>query len=213
MIYDSEYMHKKSHSSSGFSTVLLAIVIGVVALVGIGGFYMMNRSSTETTTTATPTTAAMLSDESAPTATTTETAGTDTSELTGTFTSLISRGQSLECDWRMPVEAEDNPFGAGKLWTTGNQGRSTITTTVSGMSMEANAIYRENTAYTWMDLNGTKMGFMFSPEEMTEMDSTMTPQERQQAEQIRQEMVFNCQPWVVDESKFVLPADVEFKTY
>lgn len=202
-------MHKKIHSSAGFSSLMIAIGIGVVALVGLGGFYMMRRSTPAIPTSTTP--SATTTTDASPTSETSDTGTTTAGEIAGTFDSLISRGQSLECDWRVPVQTEDNPFGAGKLWTTGSQGRSTIMTTINGMTMEANAIYKDNAAYTWMNFNGTKMGFKMSVDASAEAASTMTDQQRQQAEQIRQEMIFNCKPWTVDPSKFVLPTDVEFK--
>lgn len=133
------------------------------------------------------------------------------SDLRTTMPDVIGRGEDLECEWKLPEEAEETPFNSGKLWTTANQGRSTIDTDINGIKVQANAIYKDNNAYSWMEVNGTKLGFKYSQRNLDEMNDKMTPQERQQAEQIRQQMIVTCDPWTVDETKFALPEDVSFR--
>jgi hypothetical protein len=201
-------MNKKLFlSQQGLAPLMIAIIIGVIALAVAGGYYGMRRSATPVVTSTKST-----SDNTS--TSTTSTSPVITGETRSTLTDVIGRGQNLECDWKLPASttAEENPFNAGKLWTTGNKGRSTITANLSeGMTMEGNAVYKDNTIYSWIQTAGTKMGFKFTPSELAEMDSSMTAQQRQQAEQIKQEMNFNCQPWTPDESKFELPSDVEFR--
>lgn len=188
-----------TRSQKGFAPTLIIIAIAVVIIAIAGGFFVMNRSG---------------SSPSVPTETSSESPSDTASsgEITSTLPDVIGRGENLECDFRIPVEqGSENPFNAGKLWTTGNQGRSTITANVNGSQMEANAIYKDNTAYTWMSMAGKTMGYKFSQSELEKMDSSLTPEERQQAEQVRSEMLFNCNPWTPDASKFVLPSDVNFQ--
>ena len=189
---------RKNELSRGFSAVV-AILIAVIVLGGIGAFIMSRRSSTSA-----PSSAA---DRSTP-------AGTEsavpTGETTSTLPDIIGRGQNLECDWRLP-NVEANPFGTGKLYTTGNKGRSMISGNSSGMSIDGNAIYKDNTVYSWISVGGTTVGFKFDKAELESMSAEMTAEQKQQAEQIRSEMVFKCIPWTPDESKFILPSGVEFK--
>jgi len=187
----------RNRFSQGFSAVI-ALIIAAVVIVGIVGAVMMRRGSTSAPSTA--------SDRS-----TTETAS-PTGDMSSTITDLVARGQSLECDFKMPtVTGQPNPFGTGKLYTTGKKGRSMISGNASGMNMEANAIYEDETAYSWITVAGTTMGFKFDKDKMDSMSSEMTPEQKQQAEQVRASMLFQCKPWTPDESKFVLPTGVEFK--
>lgn len=190
---------RRNDLSRGFSAIV-AVVIAALVLGGIGVFVMSRRASTSTPSSAV--------DRSTP-------AGTEsavpTGETTSTLPDIIGRGQNMECDWRMPVEASENPFGTGKLWTNGNSGRSTMSGNIAGGDFEGNAIYKNNEVYTWMTVAGTTIGFKLDESELSEAGSEMTPEQRQQAEQIRSEMVFNCRPWTPDESKFILPTGVEFK--
>ncbi|HUQ84906.1 MAG TPA: hypothetical protein VM077_01155 [Candidatus Limnocylindrales bacterium] len=132
-------------------------------------------------------------------------------DTTSTFPDIIGRGQDLECDWKLPTAGPENPFGTGKLYTTGSKGRSEIKGTTNGIAIEADAIYKDDSAYTWITVAGTTTGFKFSKSELESMNTEMTVEQKQQAEQIRNKMIFQCKPWTPDESKFALPTGVEFK--
>lgn len=188
---------ERSRYSQGFSALAVILIIVVAILVGTGGFIMMRRSTTEPVT---------LNPGSinAPTSSSVQ-------EMSSTIPDIVGRGQNLECDWRMPTTGSENPFGAGKLYTTGNKGRSQIAGGTEGVAIEGNAVYKDGEVYSWISAAGTTMGFKFSKDELASMESEMTAEQRQQAEQIRQQMIFNCKPWTPDESKFTLPSGVEFK--
>lgn len=189
----------KNSFAKGFSAVAILIIVAIV-LAGIGGVVLIRRPSSDSASTG----ALERTSES------TESVDTE-SEATSTLPDIIGRGQNLECDWRMPTGAEENPFGEGKLYTTANKGRSMITGNSSGVAIEGNAIYRDNEVYSWITVAGTTMGFKFSEAELSELNSSMTEEERQQAESIRSEMIVNCTPWTPDESMFTLPAGVNFE--
>jgi hypothetical protein len=183
----------------GFSAIVAVVVVAVL-LVGIGAAVMMRDSSPSSS-----------SSERGRGPVATDSEETVGGEIESTLPDIISRGQSLECDWRMPIEEADNPFGTGKLYTTGNKGRSMITGNLGGGDFEGNAIYMNNEVYTWMNIGGNTIGFKFDESELSEADSEMTPEERVQAEQIAQDRIFNCSPWTPDESLFVLPEGVSFE--
>ncbi len=187
--------------NQGFSAVIVLIIAAVV-LAGIGGAVMLRRpSSSSTPSAAMERSSDAVSESTVP-------AGETTSTLPG----IIEQGKNLECDWKLPTDAgEANPFGTGKLYTTANKGRSEISGNSSGMSIDGNAIYKDGEAYSWITVAGTTMGFKFDKTELENMNSEMTTEQKQQAEQIRAKMIFDCKPWTPDESKFVLPSGVEFK--
>lgn len=194
-------MNSHNSPSSGFSTIGLLVVLGAAAIIGFGLFFATQlNSKTLPLASITKNSVGNI----APSETLTN------RELNTTIPDIVGRGQNLECDWRMPVEGE-NPFNKGTLWTTAHKGRSTITATIGGMEAEGNAIYMNNTAYSWMILGGQKVGMKFSEATLNEANKSLSPQEKQQAEQIRQNMIFNCKPWNPDETKFILPSDITFE--
>lgn len=186
----------------GFSSTAVTVIIAVVAIVGALTFFLMRSTTSSGITSGMP-----LSD--APAEETVPTQALNDTQTT--IPDIIGRGEDLECEWKLPANAEETPFNKGKLWTSGNQGRSTIDTDINGIKVQANAIYKDSTAYSWMEVNGTKLGFKYPQRSLDEYNDKMTPQERQQAEQIRQEMIVTCDPWTVDETKFALPEDVSFR--
>ena len=188
--------------SAGFSTVTV-ILTAIVVLAGIGAAVMMSQRG------ATPS-ASNVEKSMVEQKTASKTAAID--NVSSTFPDIVGKGKNLECDWKIPnPSAATNPFGQGKLYTTANKGRSALSGNVSGTVFDANAIYKDNSVYSWIDFGGNKTGFKFDPEELTELNSNMTPEQKQQAEQIKSEMIFNCKSWTPDESKFVLPTGVDFK--
>ncbi len=196
-------MKKSLFNQKGVSGVLI-IIIAAVFLIGVGAFVMMRRSPSSTSTT--PSTATEHSTD----AMTKE--AVPTGDISGTYTDIVRKGQNLECDFVLPSSGEaPNPFGTGKLYTTGSKGRSMMSGNTSGMSMEASAIYKDETAYSWVKVGETTMGFKFDKEKMNAMSKDLTPQQIQQGEQFRAKMDFKCKPWTPDNSMFELPVGVEFK--
>lgn len=194
-------MNSHKLQPAGFSTIALLVVLGAAAIIGFGLFFATQlNSNTSPIASMTKNSVGNVIPSEALT----------NRELNTTIPDIVGRGQNLECDWRMPVEGE-NPFNKGTLWTTTNKGRSTITATIGGMEAEGNAIYMNNTAYSWMILGGQKIGMKFTEATLNEANKSLSPQEKQQAEQIRQNMIFNCKPWNPDETKFILPSDITFE--
>lgn len=192
-------------NEKGFSIIGFLVVLAALAVIGGGVYYLWVES--------TPAEVAQSitnpsSDESVQT---TVAAAPTTGEFRSSLPRLVGRGDTLECDWRMPVEQPESPFNTGKLWTMGNNGRSQINATVNGVEMEANAIYKDNTAYTWMTFNSEKMGFTFTQQTLEAQSDSMTPEQKRQSAQIREEMIFNCRAWNPEPNKFVLPSDITFR--
>lgn len=185
--------------SKGFAPMLLLLAV-VVILLAAGLWFFLSGKTISTPATANPEANKNVTQPTLP-----------EGDITSTMPDIIARGQNLVCDWKFPVESTENPFNTGKLWTNGSNGRSSVTGTVSGMSMEADALYTDDTIYSWINVGGTKTGIKFNQDEITEMNNSMTPQEKQQAEQVRASMIFHCEPWTPDASKFVVPTDITFQ--
>lgn len=192
-------MNQKTLQAGLAPIALIGIVIAILLVGAAGWYFISGRSTTPSGSTETPETESR------------EQVAEPTGEISDTMEALIGRGQSLECDWKMPNMPEGAAMSNGKLWTTGNKGRSQVSGNVSGMSMEANAIFKDNTVYSWVMFGGQKMGFKMNPEELSDANNSMSAEQKQQAEQIRSQMIFNCQAWTPDESKFALPSDIIFR--
>ena len=191
---------KKLSDPKGFSATAIIVVIAVI-LLAAGAFFMMKKSPSGTS----PSTATeKMTPEKKESA-------VSSGDTTSTFADVIGKGQNLECDWHLPTSSAANPFGTGKLYTTGNKGRSMIKGTTNGIDIDANVIYKEDVAYSWVIVAGTTVGYKFDKAELQKMASEMTPEQKQQGEQIRAKMIFSCKSWTPDESKFILPTGVEFK--
>ena len=123
-------------------------------------------------------------------------------------TSLLGRRQNLECDVKSPSGAAQNY--TGKLWTTGDKGRSTLSATIAkGMTMEMSAIYKDGTMSMWSYMNGN----LVMAKTLNEADADKEPvtaEQKAQAEQYKSKMILNCHPWTPDMSKFETPAGVTF---
>lgn len=193
------------YNEKGFSFIGFLVVLAALAVIGGGVYYLWVESTpAEVANSITDS----VTDE---TVQTTVAAAPTTGEFRSSLPRLVGRGDTLECDWRMPVEQPESPFNTGKLWTMGNNGRSQITATVNGVDMEANAIYKNDSAYTWMTFNSEKMGFKFSKEKLESEAASMTPEQQRQSAQIREEMIFNCRAWNPEPAKFALPSDITFR--
>lgn len=186
-------------SQQGMAPIIIAFVVAAIIAVGGGAFYFIRNAPSS------PSAAESSDSAAAPSAPQKE-------ELRSTIPGVVQQGQNLECDWRLPNTTADSPFNTGKLYTSGQKGRSMISGSVGeGMTMEGNAIYDGAQVFTWITMGNQTFGQLFTPEKLAELDSGMTPQERQQAEQIRSEMIFTCKEWTPDETMFVVPSDIEFK--
>lgn len=211
-----------THSShqTGFAPLALAIFgILVLGAIAAGAFLITGRSTTvpapsaQTTSGTGATNPTTGTTNNLPPATTqTGAAGESASgEMSGTIDELARRGASMECDIRS-VPGAAYSLESGTLWTTAGKARSTINAKEpnSGMTMIANAIYAENNVHTWLSLNGSVVyAQKFDPASFAP-NTTMTAEQKAQAEQYRNQLVVNCHPWIVDETKFVLPEGVTF---
>jgi hypothetical protein len=196
-----QLMSIRHASSAGFSAISLIVALGFALVLGVSVLYVSKNSNSSAApfSILTGHRSARISPENL-------TYG----ELTSTMPDIIEHGQDLECDWKIPPDGTNNVFTSGKLWTSDNRGRSTIAADRNGMNIEANMIFQKNTAYAWLIADGQKTGMRIHPSSLNEENRSMTADERQQAEQVRASILFNCQSWTADESKFILPSDVEF---
>lgn len=187
----------------GFTPMIVIAIVVALLILGGAGWYLFMRAGS-------PTAAETMTAEQ--NAMQPKKVTADSPATPETMASVIERGENLQCDWRLPVENAQNPFNSGKLYTTSSMGRSHIAGNVSGISMESNAIYRDGSVYSWTIIGGTKTGFTMNPAQLKDANASMTAEQKQQAEQIRSQMIFDCQPWTPDAAQFTVPTDVTFRS-
>lgn len=184
--------------------VLAAIIAGVILLAG-GTFLLFagnsdQSSNSETAETANTPGSEQLSDSPG--------------DFTGSYFDAIGRGDPVQCKWRVPEElAGEFQVGEGDFYTDGvSRGRSDATFQNNGANFAAHSILTSDAVYNWTELPGGSgsVGFKLPRADLEAASDDLSPQEQQQAQEIRAQYSFNCQPWTVDESKFELPAGVTF---
>lgn len=200
---------KRASFQQGFafiSVIVAVVLIGAITAVGYSAYTKNQKAAFNTSVE----TASTGSDSTATVSTTSDTDASLREDTT--FLEVIARGENLECDWTTPNT--ENPM-LGKLYTTAGKARSSATSSqaVAGMSIQADAVYKDNGVSGWLTMNGSVMpqGFKFTEAELKDMGDDLTEEQKQQGELYRQNMQFDCKPWSVDQTKFELPSGVTFE--
>lgn len=203
--------HKKP-LQAGIAPVIIIAAVLIIGAIGGGAVYYSSTRSTSTMEGVTPTAAPSGTGKMAVDSPEALTSG---AEVSRSFEQIFATKQNLECTWKPPATAGEEAmegFVEGKLWTTGDRGRSTAKMNLAGMESEVNAIYNEKGITSWASIAGQKFGFIITNDQMQAENEKMTEEERRQAEQYRDEMIVSCKPWTPDETYFEPPADVSFDT-
>jgi len=165
------------------------IIVGVVVVIGlaIGGWWFLGRGKQVS-----PPTVPSEVGEQAPTE--------EGEGFVGKLQDALTLGQSMKCTW----ERDENNFATSYIKDT------KIRTEVTQAGEKAHSIMVDNCTYTWQE--GETQGFemCFEPEEDEEVEEgeeAVTPEE------ITAEMPeyeYSCEPAIVPDSMFNLPAGVNF---
>lgn len=208
--------HIRKPSQAGLAPVIIiAIVLAVVAIGGGAAYVYLNPSGPSGSRMMEKEDTAKSKGGAGKMAADSAEALSSGSEVSRSFEQIFAANQNLECTWKPPATAGEEAmegFVEGKLYTAGTRGRSMATLQINGIPSEVNAVYNETGITSWFEMAGQKFGFVMTNEEMAAQDDTLTQEERQQAEQYRDEMIVSCVPWTPDESMFVIPSDVNFDT-
>lgn len=177
---------------------MVLAVVAVLVIAGTVGWFVVARDSGE--------------DRGAAGALT-EAGEVDEATFTGTYLDVLERGNSLQCQWRLPEDAADGfQVGHGRLYTDGkNRGYTEAVFEIQGETTAGYAVIGPEYIYSWMDVPGMGFSGVRIPASQAEADFGDLPAaEQQQALDFRANYDFDCQPWTVNESLLAPPEDVSF---
>ncbi len=123
------------------------------------------------------------------------------------FSQFLKQGGSYKCDVSQSVSGVEN---TGTVYTSNEMIRGEFSTTVQGRTIDSTMVVRDGYAYSWGSaLPGT--GFKVKTAASV-YDTTTAGGSGSYSFNAEQIGDYNCEPWVREESKFTLPADVKFTT-
>jgi hypothetical protein len=189
----------------------------IITIIVIGGVYSLSKNSTKTTHTASENTVAGASQNADGNATATATPMT-AAEKKMAFDAFIKRGDgSYVCS---VSQAMSDMVNKGTVYIEGSSDQSKtkirgeFTTIAEGRTINSTFIIQEGFNYAWSSA-APKNGFKIAiPKEQLDVNGKVTVNAdgssgtyTWSATQIGD---YDCQPWTVDQSKFVLPSGVTF---
>ncbi len=165
--------------------VIYAIVVALIVL-GIGGFMVLGNKSSKPATTNQP-----QAEAASP---------TPSSEFS--LKELIAAGGSKKCTFTL----KDNT-SSGTTFIGNGKMRGDFSVNTGKTPIASHMIVDGTTAYIWTD--NQAMGFKMDFSAMEKPAVSGTPS--QSNVDVNQKVNYNCSPWTVDASEFVLPKGIDFK--
>jgi hypothetical protein len=179
------------------------IIGGLVFVLLAGGvWYVSTSGSTKPATTD--------GDTSRATEAEVETA-TEEADLAGvgSFGTLFARGQALQCDFTAEDEAGRT---TGTFYTDGERFSTNARHTYEGVTTETQAIYDTDFMYVWGEGPDGEMAVKLPTPDVNEMEGEVGDDSAsREFIDLDEQVSYDCQPWRVDQSLFVPPADREFE--
>ncbi len=120
------------------------------------------------------------------------------------FAQFIKQGGSYECTVNQYVE---NIESKGHVFIDGGRIRSEYSVDYQGTSMEGSVIIKDGFAYTWSSMMPMGIKVPVKNDEVN-VDAGAKGTYNWNADQIGD---YECNAWKVDESKFTLPAGINFQ--
>lgn len=175
--------------------ILIAIIVVVIILLGgIGWFATQNESDN----TSTQSSSSQNSDSKS-------------SVTKGSLTSLSTGKKAQECTMSY---SGANGSGTGTMYTDGNgRGRMHLDLkTEKGNVAQTDQIMKDNKAYSWTTTGEQTFGMVMDLSKMNSQQSQAQAQSQSgnSSPTPSQDFDINCKDWKVDESKFAVPANVNF---
>jgi hypothetical protein len=169
----------------------IMIIIGVVIVVGVGVFFMMNNKAQAPTT--------------KPTNNVVNNKLADDSDMAPkSLKDLLLKNEPVQCKYI-------SEGTTGTFYVADKNIRSDMNILADGQTIINHMIVQDKVSYTWTE--GAKTGFkIIAPEEEATIpaENKNSPLEQQSVIDMDKKMAYSCSPWEKDMDLFNLPSDVEF---
>lgn len=166
----------------------ILIGVGVVILLGIGGYVLMNRPAVNP--------APLPSSPS-------NNAASDTTEKKS-LRDLMSMGANQMCTF---TDAESN--SSGTMYIGSGDMRGDFVSQSQGSTFTSHLIAAGNDVYMWFE--GQTTGFKTSMTDLDNISGMGTDDEK--TVDVNKQVDYSCGPWAVDRSTFDLPAGITFTDF
>ena len=166
----------------------IAIAVAVIILLLGGGLFLYSKNSS--------------SNPTGKTSTQTAVSPTTTTSQNGSLLDIFSSGKTQKCDFS--YKAEDGTSTKGAFYISANKVRGSLDITTNGKLSTMNILRDGDTNYMWGSALPTGIKMTLSANDFATKINTTS------ATNPNQKMDFKCVPWTVDQSLFIVPADVKF---
>lgn len=175
------------------------IIIGILIVLALGaGWYYWSTNQNETTTTETTTQEDTTSEDTT----------TEESDSSNNLMSLLQSGENQMCTYS--VEQNGNTI-SGVIYMSGENMRNNYELTGESEEIMGSMIKQGDTMYIWGPSvpQGIKMTFDL---EQLQAQAEANPEQPQSTTpfDVTQDMEYSCDPWNVDETQFMPPANITF---
>ena len=136
---------------------------------------------------------------------TSSTAPTASSMASGTLKSLFASNTSQKCTFNN--KASGDAEVTGTIYAAGGKVRGDFQGNVGGSTVNSHVIVDSQTFYVWTDMSKQGFKFALTDEEKAAANGKV------QGPDLNQTVDYSCQGWTVDNSVFVVPADITFTSF
>lgn len=130
----------------------------------------------------------------------------------GTLESLLSLAQNLECtvNYDADADAEVN----GTYFTSSGKMRGDFVVNSEAGQAVSSVIMKDNTMYSWSEIDGEKYGVKFNLDEVKEAEQAGEAPDTREPVPLDADVDYSCKPWTsFDNSVFEPPSDIIFQDF
>ena len=132
----------------------------------------------------------------------------------GSMTALMARGENLECTISYAASSADATQTEGTYFTSGSKMRGDFLVTSSGQQTVSSVIMKDQTLYSWTEIEGEAYGMKIPMAELEASKNTEGAPAAQEVVPMDAEVDYSCKVWTaVDNSIFEPPSDVLFRDF
>lgn len=127
----------------------------------------------------------------------------------GSFLSLLEMGMSIQCDYQYTPETGGAVAGTSYIDGRTGRVRSDFEMQQAGERYESSLIVKDDRSYVWTN---SAYGNFAIVSDVSSDGSVEAETAGEDMVSLDDEVSYDCRPWTVEESRFALPAGVEFQT-